>query len=232
LPETELNGIKKTHANIVRRFVRVFREQFPSKDAAAIRFSELPYEFLDDFSQKVGMSVDSIKQIIENVQSTFYIDAQRDTEENPSASSNHISSEGESFESIIGFQVCLMEYFKSVVQKGGIRRKVVFEKINANYIFHIQSEYFDIQGFWNYIDHDYSEFYLTNNYDPNDTTVIFHHWFYPCFNSITDELRNSNEWKSKKASMSATYRKPYDLYMSEVWPGYRDAMRNKRGISS
>jgi hypothetical protein len=109
-----------------------------------------------------------------------------------------------------------------IVKAGGAKKKTVFEKINANGIFGcgITNPRFDIHSFWDYIDHTYADFFIKQNgqYDPNDTAIIFHHWFYhehtPAY---IESLYKTTEWNSKKASFSITYRKPYNAIGRTFW---------------
>ena len=100
--------------------------------------------------------------------------------------------------------------------EGGIKKKVVFEKINANVVFSCEAanDSYNIRSFWDFVDHDYAAFFEKNSYDPTDATIIFHHWFYSEEAPIdTTELKETAEWKAKKSNFYLTYKKKYrDLY--------------------
>jgi len=210
------------HLRVLRQFIRAYTQYAPYQGAAAIEYARLPEGFWDDFTRKTGMSEKSIRQIIRTccmnrvpLDSGGDDDAGSLGEKIPALGGGMMEIEN------IVFILELGGYFRYVVICGGAEKKDVFEKINANVVFSDESGLLDINSFKEYVDQAYTRFFQANDYEPTDAIIIFQHWFYPVYQTPSEELKDSGEYKSKKVKMSTDYRTPYNKFMDEIWPEYR-----------
>ena len=208
----------------VIRTIRRFRNAIDDYNATAMeRISEKDVpdwfliEYIKTLPEKSRLSLKSFKQILQNTaQSALPIGFSSDEDDEEGAFNIDPPAKTVSLENTVVFTIFLEDMFAYVVREGGIKKKVVFEKINANVVFSCEAagEGYNIRTFWGFVDHDYAAFFDKNSYEPTDTTIVFHHWFYSDdIPAYTLDLSSTDEWKAKKVNFSITYKKKYkELY--------------------
>ena len=217
IPDQDDLGLQ-SHGKHLRR---LRRERDKYNESGAGRISDdmmYPDWFLEEYIERLSennkISLESLKSIIVNTPSSVLPIGVSASEDEGDDALISIDPQDDSVpdDDLVVFVMDTTDMFIDVVKKGGPKKREVFEKINANVVFDsaIADTRLSIRYFWDYVHHEYVEFFESNTYDPIDTTIIFHHWFYSDeFPVYTVELSRSSDWASKKANFSTTYRKQY-----------------------